>query len=452
MISNSFARLSPARAILIFTFLTIVTGTLLLSLPIARTTDLALIDVFFTATSSTCATGIFTVPLDSFTYFGHCIILFLIQIGGVGLITLTFFLLYLFFDLRFGTQILVSQILEIESWKEVRKFLIYIMGITFIVEFVGAIFIFFSIKQYYPLNDAVFFSIFHSISSFCNAGITLFSPHHLRHIHSDYGLQLITALLMFIGGAGFITWIEVVKATKSLLLKKRFRFSLLIKIIFMGSFFLIVIPALLMLALEYNHAFADLSWPDKIINAFFNSFALRSTGFFSVSISALHTSTLLLFMTVSFIGAAPGSTGSGIKITTLVILATTIKSALSNMTMINIKGRRIPKDQVLRAITIFILSTSLVISTIFILSITQPHDNFLDIVSEAVSAFANIELTTGLLTFLLTLPSKILIIFTMIIGRIGSLTLVLALRKRNNQPQNVTSESISYPEERVMLS
>lgn len=450
MFSHTIAHLSPGRVVLAFTFLTILAGTLLLALPIARTAPISFLDLFFTATSSTCVTGMFTIPLDQFTLFGHSIILALMQIGGLGLITLTLFVLHMLFDLGFGTQILAGHILEIESWKQVRKILMYIVCITLIVEAVGTICIFWCIKDQYHIGKALFLSLFHSVSSFCNAGITLFSPEHLKHISTDYNLLSITAILMLIGSLGFITWIETLKAYKAWRLGKRFAFSLSTKIIFWSSIILIAIPALIMLILEYNSAFAHLNWTGKIINAFVNSIALRSTGFLTVALPQFQMATLLMIMAVSFIGAAPGSTGSGIKITTCAVLLEIIKSTLQGQTVINIKGRRIPKDQVFKAITILIVSLACIFAIIFCLLITQKDATFFESTLEAVSAFTNVGLTIGF-TSMLASSSKLFIIAGMIIGRIGSLTLVLALRTRNAQMKNISTDLISYPEERIML-
>lgn len=443
--NRTVAHFSPGRVILLFTSITILLGTLLLALPIARKTTVSFLDLIFTATSSTCVTGIFTVPLEQFTTFGHLIILLLIQIGGLGLITLTLFIIYLLFDLGFGAQLLAGQIFEIESWKEIKRVLIFIIYLTLAAELLGAVATFFCIKGYYSLPHALFLSVFHSVSSFCNAGISLFDQK--IQISTHYSLQIITALLMFAGSFGFITWLELFRYGNSRYKHSRFGFSLVSKLVIYGTIFLIVIPALLLFILEYNNAFAHLSPFGKVINSLFNSISLRSTGILSVGISELHLASLLLILVVAFIGAAPSSTGSGIKVTTFIIWLSILKAIMSGQTTINIMGRRIAKDQVLKAVSIFGLSLIWIVITLFCLLITQENADFLDIMVETISATTNLGFTTGL-TATLVSSSKIFIILSMIIGRIGSLTLVLALLK----PHYGTADMISYPEERVMLS
>lgn len=450
MMSTTLAHLSPGRVIIAFTAFTILLGTALLALPIARVDDVSWLDLLFTATSSTCVTGMFTIPLAHFTTFGHSVILVLMQVGGLGLITLTIFVLYMLFDLGFGTQLLAGQILEIESWKQARRILKYIMIITLASELLGAAFIFCSIKDMYPLSKALFLSFFHAVSCFCNAGIMLFDQAHINQLPYSYGLLAISSMLMIIGSLGFITWIEVYKKYRAWRQAKRFCFSLSSKIIFWSTLLLISVPALLLLILEHNNAFSHLSWTGKLINALSNSIALRSTGFLTVPVVEFSMASLLVIMLISFIGAAPGSTGSGIKVTTFAIVATIVRSALAGRTAINIKGRRIPKDQVLKSVAIVAINASAIIMATFVLLITQLNSDFLDSLLEASSALTNLGLTTGLTETLLS-SSKILIMLGMIAGRIGSLTLVLAFRKQNAQAQAITAESISYPEERIML-
>ena len=300
------------------------------------------------------------------------------------------------------------------------------------------------------MSDALFLSIFHAVSSFCNAGISLFD--HGVHPHffmAHYLLLITTTLLMLSGSLGFITWIEILSYIKARYYKKRFSFSLVSKITMNGTMILIIIATLLFLILENNNAFSHMSYTEKIFNALFNAVSIRSSGLLSIPIATLQLPTLLVIMVMAFIGASPASTGSGIKITSFTILWATIKSAISGYTAVNIKGRRIPKDQVLKAVTIATLSICLIIGILFLLLITQTNADFMEITFEVVSATTNLGLGLGITSFL-TMSSKIFIIISMIAGRIGSLTLVLAFRKTPMQVQ--AADQISYPEERVMLS
>lgn len=443
--SKSVAHFSPGRVILLFTFITIIVGTALLALPLARKEPIPLLDLFFTATSSTCVTGIFTVPLDQFTTFGHCVILGLIQIGGIGLITLMLFMIYLLFDLGFGVQLLAGQIFEIESWKEIKRILILIVCLTLGAELLGTIATFLCIHHDFTFKHALFLSLFHAVSSFCNAGISLFGQSF--SIATRYGFLITTGILMFMGSFGFLTWLELFRRGFIRNGHKRYGFSLITKIVLWSTLLLIVLPTALLLILEDTGAFAHLTTLGKVINAFYNAISLRSTGYLSVPIHSMQLASLLIIMVVAFIGAAPGSTGSGIKVVTFTVILAIIRAAVTGQSVVNIMGRRIAKDQLLKAVTIASLGIFWIVGTTFFLAITQPGASFFDIIFEATSAFTNLGITTGL-NHILTASSKLFIIISMIIGRIGSFTLILALMKQRSD----RTDNISFPEERVMLS
>ncbi len=452
MVKKTLATFSPARTILLSVFATIIIGTLALALPIARTTSIAFIDLFFTATSATCVTGLFTVPLSNFTTFGHCIILALIQIGGLGLITLSLFLMYLFANLGFATQLMAGQLLEIEQWKHVKKILIFIIGVTLCTEFVGALCIFSVIKSEYSLPQALFLSIFHAVSSFCNAGISLFhGSHGSMHMYSEnYMMLIITTMLVFIGGFGFIAWNEIMRYITSLHKKKRHHFSLHSKIILYGSATLISVAVVLIWLLEHNNAFAQMNPLLKFANALFHAVSFRSTGFMAIPLGDVQLATIFLMVILSFIGSSPGSTGSGVKITTFILFLATIKAAISGRTSVDIKGRSIAKDQIYKAIAIISLSVIWIMLTTFCLLITEKGWHFIDLFFEVTSAFATLGISTGTTPFLSAL-GKLFIIASMFVGRIGSLTLILALRKLALRKKTKGVEFL-YPEERVMLS
>jgi trk system potassium uptake protein len=442
---------TPGRIILFSILCAIAIGTALLSLPIAHKGTVSFLDLFFTATSATCVTGLFTIPLDQLTTFGHVVLLVLIQIGGLGLITLTLFLMYLFVNLGFAAQLLAGQILDIDAWHHVKRILLFIVLLTLGIECVGALAILPSLAAQYTLKKAVFFSIFHAISSFCNAGISLFPHESLPGLYVHNNLLLgITTALTFFGGLGFITWIELFYYLGSLRKKKRYTFSLLSKIILSGSLILIVIPTLLIWILEYHNTFAHMTVVQSWYNALCNAITIRSAGFLTVPVEFLHIPTLLVMLAASFIGTSPGSTGSGVRISTFAIFLATIKVALSGQTHTNIKERRIPKDQVYKSIAIISISFFWILITIFLLSITEEAIDFVDIIVEAISAFTNLGISTGI-TPLLSIAGKLFIIASMIIGRIGGITLILALRTKR-MPLQLEAAQISYPEERVMLS
>ncbi len=446
--SKQLSKFSPGRIILLSVFFTILSGTLALALPISRVKPVNFIDLVFTATSSACVTGFFTVPLDSFSSFGHIILMILMQIGGIGLITLTILLLSLFVNFGFAHQVMAGQLLELESWKNIKKLIIFITFFTLIIETLGALSIYPILLTWYPQNDAIFLSIFHSISSFCNAGISLF-PESLELFNTSYPLLLITAVLMIIGGLGFITWREIIYYIKSLNRKKKYTFSLHSKIVLFGTFAAITLATVIYLILEYDNSYANMSYIQRVMNAFFQAASFRSGGYTTVPLSMLALPTLFVSLFVMFVGASPGSTGSGVKITTITIFLASIKAAVTDRTAVEIRGRRLPEDLVYKAIAIVVLGMTWICMTTLFLLITETGWGFLEVIVEAISAFANVGISMGL-TSDLTNIGKFFIMLSMIIGRVGSLTLILALRqmalKKAPEPKRFT-----YPEERVML-
>jgi trk system potassium uptake protein len=448
MSSSRLARFSAGRVILLAIFCTILTGVALLALPISRHIPMSFLDLVFTATSATCVTGIFTVSLEQFTFFGHCVILALIQVGGLGIITLTLFLLSLFMNLGLATSLMAGKLMELESWKNLRQLLLLIMIITLCVESLGALSFFTVFSREFPIARAIFLSIFHAISFFCSSGITLFGNSLQAYAH-NYTVIITATLLMLTGGIGFITFYEITDRITHWREKKQHHFSLQSKMIFYGSLVGITVAAFLIFILERNNTLSQFSTFGKVITSIFQAVSFRSTGLLTVPIAELQLATLFLIMLISFVGSAPGSTGSGVRITTFCVYLGVVKAALEGHAGISIAHRRIPKDQVNKAIAIISLSIFWILTTCFLLLVFDPQWSFLDLTFEIICAFTNLGLSSGITPFL-SILGKILMILSMIIGRIGSLTLILALRKIALRKEAGTE--IVYPEERVMLS
>jgi trk system potassium uptake protein len=445
MIGSLRTHIAPGHLIIASIVMTIGIGTCFLALPVARTTSVSYIDLFFTATSATCVTGFITVPLNSFTRFGQLIILALIQIGGLGLITITFFLIYFFLNVGLAGNVIASELLDIGSWVHVRRTLSLIVLVTVLCELIGALLIFSIIHTDFPTTTAVFYSVFHAISSFCNAGIIV-SEEMIQHYGHHLPLLSTTIALMFCGGFGFITWYELMRWVIKRKNRKRYRFSLQTSIILRWSPSIIAITMLLYLILEQSHTLFNASWPSSILAALFHAVSFKGTGFMLENITAFHPATLCMLLVVSFIGSSPGSTGSGIKLTTLAIFVATIKATILGRSAVEINNRRIPNDQVYKAIAIVAVSIAWILLSTFLLLITESHWKFDDILFEAFSAFTTLGITTGS-TASLTFLGKIIVIISMLVGRIGSLTLLLSLKFHQHDDATV----FSYPEERVLL-
>jgi len=442
--------ISPAHIILFSFFILIICGTCLLALPIAHIKPMPFIDLFFTATSATCVTGMFTLPLSNFTFFGKAVILGLIQIGALGLATMSLFIISLFIDLGLGTRFMAGQLFELDSWHNIKKILIFTFGSTLILELLGAL-IFFSIfKSEYSLGSAIFYSLFHSISAFCNAGVSFFhflTEQNLECYNTNYLFLATTSLLTFIGGLVFITWHELMSRIHAYIFaKKPHRISLHSKIILYGTGTLLLITAILFLLLEYNNTLASLSLPLKFGNAIFHVISFKSCGFILGNLTDFLPVTIFLIMIIGLIGSSPGSTGSGIKITTFVLFLNTIKSTINGRTSVEAFEREIPIDQIYKAISIISLGVGWILFTTFCLLLTETNWTFLDVFFETMSAFSNVGFslkgTQKLSDF-----GKLFIMATMFIGRIGSLTFILGLKLKSRKE----TIEFSYPEERVML-
>jgi trk system potassium uptake protein TrkH len=432
----------PGRLLIGSVFILIGFGTALLSLPWCQRHPISLLDAFFTATSATCVTGLLTIPLDSFTLLGQSIILMLIQIGGLGLVTLTIFFMSFFVEVGLGTQIIAGRLLEIENWSSSRRIMAFIMLFTVFCEITGTLLLYFFLPHQLP--QRFFFALFHAISAFCSAGFSIL-PDNLIYFSEFSGVLIILMLLMFIGSIGFFTWFDLIAAARAWWIGKHPHVSLHTKIVVGMSLILITLATSIIFFLEFNQGFVHLSFKDTIINSIFSAISWRSTGFNTVDITSLHLATFLLIMVLSFIGSAPGSTGSGIKITTFSVAFAAIRSVLSGRTEVDIKKRRIPNDQVFKALAILTLSLGWVALTTFLLLITEESWRFVDIMLEAFSAFANLGLSSGVTPYLTKL-GKWIIMVSMIFGRVGLLTLLLALKKKQEKTE------FHYPEERVMLS
>ncbi len=440
---RSMAQFSPARMMLFSIVLAISCGTVVLKLPVSHAGEIAWIDSLFTAASCLCTCGLSTIPFASFTFFGQCILLLLIQLGGLGLVTLTFFLMSLFINFGLSTQVMAGQLHELESWKDIKKFIFFIISFTIGIETIGAFFFFLSIYKDYSFFKAIFLALFHAVSTFCDAGISLF-PEGMISYKTHSFMLLFNCMLMLSAMVGFITWYELFKYLKSVIKRKRFHFSLQTKIVLHMTFFLVLISFLLYWMLERCNTLSGMSFMQTAANAFFNAIAIRGTGFSTVSIDQVQLATLLLIIIMSFIGSAPGSTGSGIKITTVALFIAFIRATISGKTTVSLMGRSIAKDQLFKAIAILGLSLVWIVITTFFLLITEKGCSFIDILFETVSAFATLGLSTGI-TASLSGMGKIFIIITMIVGRIGVLAFFLALYKRHEIPD------FSYPEERIII-
>ena len=435
----------PAAQIVAFSFLfVILVGTGFLLLPNATESNegISFLDALFTATSATCVTGLIVVDTGTFfSLFGQIVILCLIQIGGLGLMTTTaFFSLILGRGMSVRESVLMSDVLSSKTMSRISHLIVSILALTIIFEAMGilAFRLCWSGSQGFEHGSVLYYSVFHSISAFCNAGFSLFRDSFVG-FSGNFGINLTLTTLIIAGGLGFTVIMNLFRFG----IFKRERLSLQTKLVLVVTVALLVSGGALVLVSEWDNSLRELPIPTKLMAAYFQSVTPRTTGFNTINIGNLTNACYFLLMILMFIGASPGSTGGGIKTSTFGIFLGSIWSMLKGRRSVEIFQRDIPNDTVNKALSVIILGILLLAVFGFILLITEEGDP-IHILFELVSAFGTVGLSAGI-TSNLTIVGKIIIIMTMFIGRIGPLTLALAIGQRR---ESVTYE---YPEEAVMI-
>jgi potassium uptake TrkH family protein len=449
--NKSVARLKfrPAQTFVISFILVILTGAFALMLPRSTvgTGSMRFIDAVFTSVSATCVTGL--TIYDTGTYFtltGQLIILFLIQIGGLGLITFsTFFSMIFAGGSAVKEQLMIREILNEESISEVGKALGKILLITFVIEMIGALILYYHWEDIFPGDKRrLYLAIFHSISAFCNAGFSLF-PDGLMNFQTDIVINMTIMLLIVVGGLGFAVITDILNYRFYMGRQKRMltRLSLQAKLVLIITSGLIMFGTILFFILEYNGALKELSLGNKILVSFFQSIVPRTAGFNTVDFSQIFVSTSLIVIILMFIGASPGSTGGGVKTSTVGVLYASIRSILKGRRRVEIFKKNIPFANVNNALIVVIFSMIFTGVAIFMLSLTE-NAPLIDIIFEEFSAFGTVGLSRGL-TPNLSDSGKVIICLSMFVGRVGPMTLALALASY------VDKATYEYPEESVMI-
>ncbi|MED4203656.1 TrkH family potassium uptake protein [Neobacillus mesonae] len=437
-------QLNPAHVLMLGFMALIFLGTCLFMIP-AATKDrhhLSFIDALFEATSAVCVTGLGVVDTGTtFTLFGQIVLLILVQLGGWGFMTsgiLTFILLGK--RIGFKQRLLLQQSMNAFSLQGIIKLVQKVIVITLIVEAIGAIFLAIRWSQEMSMGKAIYYGIFHSISAFNNAGFGL-EPDNLSKWVGDPTVNLVITSLFIIGGVGFFVVADIFEK------RNIFKFSLHTKIVLTVTLILNVVSTLIIFALEYNNpaTLGGLGTTEKWWAAYFQGVVTRTAGFNTIDIGQMTPSSLVLMVGLMFIGAAPGSTGGGIKVTTFALLLLALWSVLTNKQDINVFKRRVPASQVFRALSIAVSSMIFIFIIFFSLTITERGADVTAIIFETVSAFGTVGLSTGL-TGDLSHMGRILITIMMFIGRVGPLTMAFALAIRSNKVSK-----IRYAEEKILI-
>ena len=442
-------QLKPSVTFLFSFIFLILVGTGLFMLPKMTNAPegIRFIDALFMATSASCVTGLAVVdPGTYLTFSGQLVLLGLIQIGGLGILTFaTFFASLIKRGVGIKQHVAMQELMEGESLFSTKGMLRNIVLVTFTIEAIGAIVVFFTWGRdahFVSLGSKIFYSIFHSISAFCNAGFALYPAGLFSEpVRFAYILHLSIAMLIILGGIGIPTIVDVLSPSS---MRKRMElpwknWRLMSRITIYTSAALIAIGTIGFFLLEYFNTLSSLSFAEAIITAFFQSVTTRTAGFNTVDISALATPTLLLFIVLMFIGASPGSTGGGIKTTTFVVVLLSVWTTIRNKRNLEIGNRTIPHSVSYKAFSVFTFAAIINILFIFVLSITDAQYDIIRLAVEQVSAFATVGISTGI-TAGLSDAGKIVIITSMYIGRVGTLTLALALSTRT------PTTAYKYPE------
>jgi len=435
---------NPPITVMISYITVIAIGTILLMMPMAsaskQVTPLA--NALFTATSATCVTGL--VVYDTGTYFsrmGQFIILLLIQIGGLGIMTIS-----TAFALMLGQRItlklenvmhtVVGETPQINMVQLVKSIVI----VTLIIEFIGAVILYYTFSMSMPTVDAIWYSIFHSVSAFCNAGFSLFTDNFVG-FSDNININVIIPLLIIIGGIGFAVVIDLYQY---FLGKSKFRRLMLhTKIVLVTTALLLGIGFISFFIAEYNGTMKGFSFTHRVLSSWFQSVTTRTAGFNTINIGALSSASILITIILMFIGASPGSTGGGIKTSTFAILVLSVTSMLKGKKDLSICNRKIPVFSIREVTSLITLSVSIVLMVAFVLLLVEPQ-NIEKVIFETISAFGTVGLSMGI-TPELTLIGRLLITLLMYIGRIGPLTLIYAVAIRRQSVQ------VSYAEEKVVI-
>jgi len=455
---------NPTILFVISFLVLILIGTVLLMLP--RTTleaPLSFVDALFMATSAVCITGLSVADISTnFSMFGQTVIIVLIQVGGLGIMTFTGFFGYFFSGgFSFKNQLMFGEILGENKVASVIKTLLTMIFITLLFEFLGAILIFSTLDSanFPNVGSMVFFSIFHSISSFCNAGFSILSGGITNEAYKfNYPFQLALSALFILGGLGFgivLNFYTYIKEsillwyhrliTKRNYKHKAWNFSFNSKLVLLCNAIIIVAATLFFYFLERQNTLSlEKGAGGEWATSFFMANAARSAGYNSIDLSFVGAPTIFLIMVLMWVGASPGSTGGGVKVTTVALTFMNIISLAKGKEYIEIFKRRIAGESVNKAFAIILLSLFVVGISFFLLIFTDPDKSMKDLLFESLSAYTTCGLSLGV-TPSLSMGGKLIIVVTMLVGRVGMLTLLVAFIK------NTTRRNIIFPEEKILF-
>lgn len=438
-------KISPYILILISFISIILIGATFLtfSFSLQKGVNISFFEALFTATSAVTVTGLSILDVSkTFNDFGTLVILILIQLGGLGILTFSS-LIVLLVSKKIGyyTKKIVKEDLNFEDKFDIYLYIKKVAMVVFGIEFLGAFFLLSNFLKTYTLGKAIFYSIFHSISAFCNAGFSLYS-NNLEGFVDNIHVNIVIAFLIFTGGVGFAAIIDVYDyirgKSRRVTINTKFSLYITFSLLFIGMFSFLI--------LEYTNSssIGEMSFLKKVLASFFQSVSLRTAGFNTVSLNELRIPTVLIACVLMFIGASPGSTGGGIKTNTVGIIFLGIRASLKNKEDILFSKRRISFRTFNKAAALLLIAISYVFVIFVLMSIFESDKDIVKVLFELVSAMGTVGLSMGL-TSSLTIYSKALLILTMFLGRVGLLTVVLSLSGTTEKGK------YTYPEENILI-
>ena len=448
---TSLGRKSNPALMLAVSFLFIImvgSGMLLMPRCIQQGVHLSWIDSLFTATSAVCVTGLTTIDVPStFTSFGQLVIMLLIQIGGLGVMTITsFFALFFMGNTSIYNQMQVQDMVSSKSLASLWSTLLNIFGFTALIELAGAVMIFLNIHGSIDLSirQELFFSLFHSVSAFCNAGFSNYQEGMSTSVlmEGHCWLYIILALLIILGGIGYPVLVNLKMAV---LKNKKGRrvFDLNTKVVLRTTALLIVLGTVFIGWFEWDNTFAGMPIREKLTQAFFNAVSPRTAGFISVDLNSMCIQSIFIYTILMWIGGASQSTAGGVKVNAFAVAILNIRAIIHGTTRVEFAGRELSSDSIRRANAAVFTSLLVLALFVFLITLNEPGQSLKAIVFECVSAFATVGSSLGL-TSELHDTSKLLIVVLMFIGRVGLVTMAQGLLKQyKNQNYQLPQDSIT---------
>lgn len=450
------SKLKPTQILMLGFALLIALGTLLLTLPVASQSgqSVGVVNALFTATSAVCVTGLAVVnTLTQWSVFGKIVIISLIQVGGLGFMTLTA-VLFIIIGRKIGLRqrLLIQESLNQSTIAGLVRMTKNIFWGTLVVEGSGAVALSLCFIPMYGLKKGIAYGVFHAISAFCNAGFDLIGDSSLSPLVGHWGVNLVIMLLIVAGSIGFGVWFDVIAAGRKVFRKKRsnhgwfWHMQLHTKLALVITAGLLVGGWLLLFLLEIGNpqTLGSMSLADGALAAMFQSVTLRTAGFFTVDFAQMRQGSQFVSVLLMIIGGSPGGTAGGIKTVTVGILILQVWATIRGRQELEVFDRHISDEIVKRALSVIIISLGVVVGVTLLLTITEPVE-FMRIVFEAVSAFATVGLSLGLSPNL-TLAGKLIICLTMFIGRLGPVTIAFALAEKTGK-----GSKIKKPEGKLMV-